>query len=194
MKQTRKLLAILLTLVLAMSAICVTAFAAHKKQYQSYVFFGDSVTTGFGLQSYSDVAEEGGTAEGKRVPGAYPDLVAKGVGIDENNENYYNEAHSGWRTSELRETLDPSYNNDDGAVAKALSEGMANGKTLCDPQDPELQAKVREEMPSPTSSRSTSARTTSSCPSSWRCMRPSIRSMLLISDSRNTKTGSSKTC
>ncbi|MBQ1548909.1 MAG: hypothetical protein IIZ65_00625 [Clostridia bacterium] len=146
MKHTRKLLAILLALVLALSAVCVSAFAAHKKQYQSYVFFGDSVTTGFGIQSYYDVAEEGGTAEGKRVTGAYPDLVAKGVGIDENNENYYNEAHSGWRTSELRETLDPSYNNDDGAVAKALSEGMANGKTLCDPQDPELQAKVREEI------------------------------------------------
>ncbi len=144
MKQTRKLLAILLALVLAMSAICVTAFAAHKKQYQSYVFFGDSVTTGFGIQSYTDVADEGGTAEGKRVPGAYPDLVAKGVGIDENNENYYNEAHSGWRTSELRETLDPTYNNEDGAVAKALSEGMANGKTLCDPQDPALQARIRE--------------------------------------------------
>ncbi|MBQ3050735.1 MAG: hypothetical protein IJC96_02475, partial [Clostridia bacterium] len=146
MKHTRKLLALLLALVLALSAVCVSAFAAHKKQYQSYVFFGDSVTTGFGIQSYYDVAEEGGTAEGKRVAGAYPDLVAKGVGIDENNENYYNEAHSGWRTSELRETLDPSYNNDDGAVAKALSEGMANGKTLCDPQDPELQARIREEI------------------------------------------------
>ncbi len=70
--------------------------------------------------------------------------MAKGVGIDENNENYYNEAHSGWRTSELRETLDPSYNNDDGQFAKALSAGMANGKALADPQDPELQKRVRE--------------------------------------------------
>lgn len=144
MKRTRKVLALLLALVMAMSAICISAFAAQKKQYQSYIFFGDSVTTGFGLQSYSDVAEEGGTAEGKRVVGAYPDLVAKGVGIDENNENYYNEAHSGWRTSELRETLDPSYNNDDGQFAKALSAGMANGKALADPQDPELQKRVRE--------------------------------------------------
>ena len=149
MKQTRKLLAILLALVLAMSAICVTAFAAHKKQYQSYVFFGDSVTTGFGIPSYFVVAQttETGTAEGKRVPGAYPDLVAKGVGIDEDNENYYNEAHSGWRTSELRETLDPSYNNDDGAAAKALSQGMAGDeKELADPQNPKLQEKVREEI------------------------------------------------
>ena len=121
MKRTRRVLAILLALMMAMSAICISAFAAHKKQYQSYVFFGDSVTTGFGIQSYFDVAEEGGTAEGKRVIGAYPDIIAKGVGIDEDNENYYNEAHSGWRTSELRETLDPSYNNDDGAAAKALS-------------------------------------------------------------------------
>ena len=146
MKHTRKLLALLLALVMAMSAICISAFAAHKKQYQSYTFFGDSVTTGFGLQSYTDVAEVGGTAEDKRVPGAYPDLVAKGVGIDENNENYYNEAHSGWRTSELRETLDPSYNNDDGAAAKALSKGMAGDKALADPQDPRLQERIRERL------------------------------------------------
>ena len=111
-----------------------------------YTFFGDSVTTGFGIASYYAVAEEGGTAEGMRVDGAYPDLVAKGVGIDESNENYYNEAHSGWRTSELRETLDPTYDNEDGKFAKALSQGMANGKTLADPQDPALQAKVREEI------------------------------------------------
>ncbi|MBQ8082631.1 MAG: hypothetical protein IJ241_00460, partial [Clostridia bacterium] len=146
MKRTRRVLTILLALVMAMSAICISAFAAHKKQYQSYVFFGDSVTTGFGIQSYFDVAEEGGTAEGMRVAGAYPDLVAKGVGIDEDNENYYNEAHSGWRTSELRETLDPSYNNDDGAAAKALSKGMANNKVLADPQSKELQDRIREEI------------------------------------------------
>ena len=146
MKRTRRVLAILLALMMAMSAICISAFAAHKKQYQSYVFFGDSVTTGFGIQSYFDVAEEGGTAEGKRVIGAYPDIIAKGVGIDEDNENYYNEAHSGWRTSELRETLDPSYNNDDGAAAKALSAGMANGKELADPQDPRLQKRIRERI------------------------------------------------
>ena len=146
MKKARKLIAILLALVMALTAICVSAFAAQKKQYESYTFFGDSVTTGFGIASYYAVAEEGGTAEGMRVDGAYPDLVAKGVGIDESNENYYNEAHSGWRTSELRETLDPTYDNEDGKFAKALSQGMANGKTLADPQDPALQAKVREEI------------------------------------------------
>ena len=146
MKTTRKILALFLALVMAATAMCITAFAAHKKQYESYTFFGDSVTTGFGIQSYFDVADVGGTAEGRRVPGAYPDLVAKGVGIDENNENYYNEAHSGWRTSELRETLDPTYNNEDGAVAKALSQGMANGKELADPQDVRLQERIREEI------------------------------------------------
>ena len=146
MKQTRRILAVLLALVMTLTAVCITAFAAHKKQYESYTFFGDSVTTGYGIQAYFDVAEEGGTAEGKRVIGAYPDLVAKGVGIDEDNENYYNESHSGWRTSELRETLDPTYDNEDGKFAKALSQGMANGKTLADPQDPELQQRVREEI------------------------------------------------
>lgn len=149
MKRTRKVLALLLALVMTMSAICISAFAAHKKQYQSYTFFGDSVTTGFGIDSYFVVAKEqaSGTAEGARVPGAYPDLVAKGVGIDEDNENYYNEAHSGWRTSELRETLDPSYNNDDGQFAKALSQEMAGAnKELADPQNPVLQEIIREEV------------------------------------------------
>lgn len=146
MKRMRKVIALLMALVLAATMTCMTAFAAHKKQYESYTIFGDSVTTGFGIQSYFDVAKEGGTAEGMRVPGAYPDLVAKGVGIDEDNENYYNESHSGWRTSELRETLDPTYNNDDGQFAKALSQGMANNKVLADPQDPELQKRIREEI------------------------------------------------
>ena len=43
MKKTRKLLALLLALVMALTAFCVSAFAA-KKQYHAYTFFGDSVT------------------------------------------------------------------------------------------------------------------------------------------------------
>ncbi len=39
MKKTRKLLALLLALVMALTAFCVSAFAA-KKQYHAYTFFG----------------------------------------------------------------------------------------------------------------------------------------------------------
>ncbi len=51
MKKTRKLLALLLALVMALTAFCVSAFAA-KKQYHAYTFFGDSVTAAAGLPSY----------------------------------------------------------------------------------------------------------------------------------------------
>ena len=153
MRKTRKILAALLAMVMAMSVFCLTAFAGEKKTYTAYTFFGDSVTAAAGLPSYysffvynPETGKYEGTAEGQRVLGSYPDLVAQGVGINNGLENYYNESHSGWRTSEVRELLDPDYYNDDGAVAKALSLAMANGKAIADPQDPELREDVREEI------------------------------------------------
>lgn len=153
MKKTRKLIAILLAMVMALSAFCVSAFALRNKQYHAYTFFGDSVTAAAGIPSYYEFYKQNpvtgeieGTAEGQRVRGSYPDLVAKGVGINNGLEGYYNESHSGWRTSEVRELLDPDYYNDDGEVAKALSRAMANGKKIADPADPELRKTVREEL------------------------------------------------
>ncbi len=151
MKKTRKLIALLLALVLTMSVLAVSAFAAQKKQYHAYTFFGDSVTAAAGLPSYYSFyhynAETGkieGTAEGQRVIGSYADRVAAGVGINNGLENYYNESHSGWRTSEVREILDPGYYNDDGEVAKALSKAMANGKAIAEPA--ELRSRVIDEI------------------------------------------------
>ncbi|MBQ3328266.1 MAG: hypothetical protein IJG86_10935 [Clostridia bacterium] len=153
MRKTRKILAALLAMVMAMSVFCLTAFAGEKKTYTAYTFFGDSVTAAAGLPSYytffvynPETGKYEGTAEGQRVLGSYPDLVAQGVGINNGLENYYNESHSGWRTSEVRELLDPDYYNDDGEVAKALSLAMANGKAIADPQNPELREDVREEI------------------------------------------------
>ncbi|MBQ3051694.1 MAG: hypothetical protein IJI32_03135 [Clostridia bacterium] len=153
MRKTRKFLAALLAMVMAMSVFCLTAFAGEKKTYTAYTFFGDSVTAAAGLPSYytffvynPETGKYEGTAEGQRVLGSYPDLVAQGVGINNGLENYYNESHSGWRTSEVRELLDPDYYNDDGEVAKALSLAMANGKAIADPQNPELREDVREEI------------------------------------------------
>ena len=151
MKKTRKLIALLLALVMAMTAACISVFAAHKKQYQAYTFFGDSVTAASGIPAYyeyfvynEETGKIEGTAEGQRVRDSYPDLVAQGVGINNGLENYYNESHSGWRTSEVRQILDESYVNEDGAVALALSRAMANGKTISDPE--ELRPQVREEI------------------------------------------------
>ena len=150
MKKTRKLLALLLALVMALTAFCVSAFAA-KKQYHAYTFFGDSVTAAAGLPSYYTFYKQDpvtgkweGTAEGQRVLGSYADLVAQGVGINNGLENYYNESHSGWRTSEVREIFDITYYNDDGALAKALSDAMANGKAISGPV--ELRPRVIEEI------------------------------------------------
>ena len=124
MRQTRKILAVLLAMVMAMSVLCMSAFAAEKKQYTVYTFFGDSVTAGVGLASYNAFFEQGTTAENRRVPGTYADIVAAEVGINDGETNYYNESHSGWRTSEVREILDPTYVNDDGAFAKAIADSM----------------------------------------------------------------------
>lgn len=150
MKKLRKVLALALALVMALSVTAISAFAEGKKQYTSYTFFGDSITAGAGLTSYYEFYykdENGvtqGTAEGQRVRDTYPDLVAKEVGIDNGLENYYNESHSGWRTSEVREIFDETYVNDDGAVAKALATAMANGKAIAGPD--ELRDRVIEEV------------------------------------------------
>ena len=151
MKKTRKLIAVLMALVMILTAACITAFATHKKQYHDYTFFGDSVTAAAGLPSYytfyhynEATGKWEGTAEGQRVIDSYPDLVAKEVGINDGLKGYYNESHSGWRTSEVREIFDESYYNDDGALAKALSEAMANGKAISGPQ--ELRPRVIEEI------------------------------------------------
>ena len=151
MRKTRKILAALLAMVMAMSIFCLTAFAGEKKTYTAYTFFGDSVTAAAGLPSYYTFYKQDpvtgkweGTAEGQRVLGSYADLVAQGVGINNGLENYYNESHSGWRTSEVREIFDITYYNDDGALAKALSDAMANGKAISGPV--ELRPRVIEEI------------------------------------------------
>lgn len=151
MTKTRKLLAVVLALVMALSVLAVSAFAIQKKPYKAYTFFGDSVTAAAGLPSYYSfyhvnpkTGKVEGTAEGQRVLGSYPDIVAQGVGINNGLENYYNESHSGWRTSEVREIFDITYYNDDGAVAKALSEAMANGKAISGPV--ELRSRVIKEI------------------------------------------------
>lgn len=122
MNRTRKLLAVLLALVMMVSLASVAAFALYKDntEYEEYTYFGDSVTAAYGIPDYFAVKEKYGTAEGYRVKNSYADLVATGVGI-EGEERYHNEAHSGWRTSEVREIVDPDYNNDDGAAARGIA-------------------------------------------------------------------------
>ena len=144
MRKTRKILAALLAMVMAMSVFCLTAFAGEKKTYESYVFFGDSITAAVGIPGYVALMSSQGTAEGARVPGSYPDLLATMVGITEENPNYYNHAHSGWRTSELREALDPDFVNVDGEASKSTAQTMAGDKDIVDPADPTVQENIRD--------------------------------------------------
>ncbi|MBQ8063936.1 MAG: hypothetical protein IJ230_08390 [Clostridia bacterium] len=121
-KRTYRVMAVLLAVVMVFSALSISAAALYKEQteYSEYTFFGDSVTAAYGIPDYFVVKEKNGTAEGYRVKNSYADLVAAGVGI-EGEERYHNEAHSGWRTSEVREVVDPSYDNDDGAAARGIA-------------------------------------------------------------------------
>jgi GDSL-like Lipase/Acylhydrolase. len=146
MRKTRKILAALLAMVMAMSVFCLTAFAGDKKTYESYVFFGDSITAAVGIEGYKAFLYAGQSAEGKRVPGSYPDILASKVGINNENENYYNESHSGWRTSELREAIDPDFVNVDGEVAKSTAAAMAGHDLEIDPANEEVKKRFREEI------------------------------------------------
>ena len=71
MRKTRKILAALLAMVMAMSIFCLTAFAGEKKTYTAYTFFGDSVTAAAGLPSYYTFYKQDpvtGKWEGRRRP------------------------------------------------------------------------------------------------------------------------------
>ena len=118
----KRIFAILMAFVMVLSISCISAFALYKDntEYAEYTFFGDSVTTAYGIPDYFVVKKKYTTAEGYRVKDSYADVIATGVGI-EGEEKYHNEAHSGWRTSEVREIVDPTYNNDDGSAAQGIA-------------------------------------------------------------------------
>ncbi len=105
-KLMKKSMAILLTLVvLSGSMVCLAATEAEAKQYDysSYVLLGDSIASG-----WSDVEDL--ETRFTRVEGSYGDLVAKDLGIAE--ENYYPMACIGFRTVEMRYILEDDFEGD----------------------------------------------------------------------------------
>ncbi len=102
-KFMKKSFALLLALMLLSGSMVCLAAAEEEKTYNSYVLLGDSIASG-----WSDVKEI--ESRFTRVPGSYGDLVAKGLGIAD--ENYYPMACIGFRTVEMRYILEEDFEAD----------------------------------------------------------------------------------
>lgn len=104
-KFMKKSLAVILALMLLSGSMVCLAAAEDKadKQYNSYVLLGDSIASG-----WSDVKEI--ESRFTRVEGSYGDLVAKDLGIAD--ENYYPMACIGFRTVEMRYILEEDFEAD----------------------------------------------------------------------------------
>ncbi len=103
-KLMKKTLAVLLALMLLSgSMVCLAAAEDKQYNYNSYVLLGDSIASG-----WSDVEDI--ESRFKRVEGSYGDLVAKDLGLTE--EQYYPMACIGFRTVEMRYILEEDYEGD----------------------------------------------------------------------------------
>lgn len=99
----KQAVAALLMLVIFASATCVTAFAepdGRVRQYKVYTSLGDSCGSGFGLPEYNAAGKF--VQYGRRITGAYPDLVANAVRAKKLNQMCVPD----FRTNELRFLLD----------------------------------------------------------------------------------------
>jgi lysophospholipase L1-like esterase len=105
----------LLTLCLAIAMVAslsVGAFAASSsnvKQYKNYVVIGDSIPSGYGLDTVNapDYANSA-VSHGELVVASYPHIVARDVGAVSTTVL----ARCGFRTVETMRVLDPTYKYD----------------------------------------------------------------------------------
>lgn len=111
-KRFRQLAAVIMLVAIAVSALSIECFAAtlkSKKQYKTYTVIGDSVASGYGLSdddvNPATVSNLINLRGGARVPGSYPDLVAKAV----NCKTLYNEAREGYSAGTFLRMIDPEY-------------------------------------------------------------------------------------
>ncbi len=121
MKQSKRILALVLAAVLCLGLFGFTAFAATKetvKHYNTYTVLGDSIPGGFGLSTYPYSTPDGpaivdgvvvGLNDGTLVAGSFPEIVSKAIGAKTTNSL----SRSGMRSTELRMMLDENYNGDD---------------------------------------------------------------------------------
>ena len=107
----RRVLALLLAAVLLVPLFALTASAAtydNVKCYNTVSSLGDSIATGFSMPDY-DRQANGQFVIGKvKVQGSYPAIVSKAVEA----KKFYPLAQPGFRTTELRVCMDPTYDGD----------------------------------------------------------------------------------
>lgn len=104
MKLTRKLLALLLTGIMA--ALCMVPAFAAPANYQTYSVIGDSIAAGYMLPGYKFGGKK--KAAWHLQEQSYPWHIARAVGAKQT----YQMAHGGYRTSDVRLILDDSYEGD----------------------------------------------------------------------------------
>ena len=135
----KRLIALCLTLIMALSCCSIAANAAARSKYPVYTALGDSASSGFGLPDYQQ--HNSIVVYGQRIKNSYPDLLAKKL----NCSRMYPYGVSGIRTTELRYLLDNSYHGD--YIMERDMPVMSNGKisrAVLKPKRAEYQKAVRD--------------------------------------------------
>ncbi|MBO7681600.1 MAG: hypothetical protein ILO43_01170 [Clostridia bacterium] len=125
----KKIIAALLLVVMIVPLFSFTSLAAGTKAIKRVnvvTTLGDSASSGFGLPDYNRHKKQ--IVYGKRIKGAYPDLVARKLGA----KKLYPYAISGIRTYDLRFLLDNNFQADYilKDVMGYMSEGVITEKHL----------------------------------------------------------------
>ncbi len=109
-KASRKIFAVLMTVLMIVSAVSVSAFAYDRNgsKVQNVVVMGDSIAAGFSLPDYKSYGQY--CLQNTRVKGSYGDLVAKSLKIKKANYTPY--VSPGFRTKELRVLVEDGYQGD----------------------------------------------------------------------------------
>ncbi|MBQ8063134.1 MAG: hypothetical protein IJ720_05745 [Clostridia bacterium] len=133
-RKTTKFLAVILAMIFMISTVAVAASAFDPKeeeapQYDMYLAFGDSISTGYFLYK-RDQFEAADTLEsfngktfGNRIEGSYIDLVADTVGIPNGSKNFYKFCREGMSALDQTRIVDPEFE-------KGIDAHQVNGSNL----------------------------------------------------------------
>ena len=108
--KTKRIVAVVLAVMMMVSVLCVSSFAANSsnvQHYNKYVILGDSVASGYGLVQGDDYYGYL-RPQGLMITGMYGTLVSEEVGASE----VVNYSRSGLRTSDLLRLLDTDFEYD----------------------------------------------------------------------------------
>ena len=126
-KTAKRLHTLLLAVVMVVSLLSVSGFAANVKHFDTYTVLGDSIAAGYGLPNYP--VEEPAILDGTRVEGSYADLVGKAVGCT----GYNNCAHCGNRCVDINWLVNPEAEGDNLTIyylASALGLDMTTEESI----------------------------------------------------------------